>query len=200
MSAAIWDSWNALGGPKYPHEKVIQFCFRNYPPNDRGRAHALDLGCGSGVHTVFLASEGFEVTGVDVSRVGIENTRRKLDALNLQADLRVGSVDTLDLPAATFDLVLCVGVYESVGPEIARASLMRVTEVLKDRGRGFFLFASDRDFQVHGPNPYRLHGFTEREVHTAFGELFGDVWVDRYITTYEGGRIEQNDWLVTVRK
>lgn len=31
MIIDIWNEWNSSSGPKYPHEKVIQFCFRNYP-------------------------------------------------------------------------------------------------------------------------------------------------------------------------
>src|SRR2546426_7636787 len=55
----IWNTWNASGGPKYPHEKVIQYCFRNFPPEQRSSVRALDVGCGGGVHTAFLAAEGF---------------------------------------------------------------------------------------------------------------------------------------------
>ena len=62
----IWEKWNLSGGPKYPHEKVIQFCFRRYPRREDRELKALDLGCGGGVHSLFLAAEGFSVTGVDV--------------------------------------------------------------------------------------------------------------------------------------
>jgi cyclopropane fatty-acyl-phospholipid synthase-like methyltransferase len=200
MSVPVWDEWNRQGAPKYPHEKVIQFCFRNYPPAARKETRVLDLGCGSGVHTVFLASEGFDVTGIDISSVGVENARRKLDAKRLRAELRVEAADVLRFPPASFDLVVCVGVYDGTGPDIARASVNRLTEVLAEGARGLFLFASDRDFRVRGEQAGVLYGYTRSEVEEIFVGRFPEVWIDRYITTHEGGRIEQNDWLVTVKK
>jgi cyclopropane fatty-acyl-phospholipid synthase-like methyltransferase len=200
MSTNIWDAWNQQGGPKYPHEKVIQFCFRNYLPDQRKSIRALDLGCGSGVHTVFLASEGFQVTGTDISEVGISNTRRKLDALGLQAALRVEGADVLDFPPNSFNLVICVGVYDCTGPASAKASVKQLRHVLSSGGCGLFLFASDHDVRVKGENPLSLHGFTRSEVEGIFAHDFAGVWIDRYITTYQGGQLEQNDWLVTLER
>lgn len=200
ISREPWDIWNEQGGPKYPHEKLIQFCCRNYAIDERMKTRALDLGCGSGVHVVFLASEGFQVTGTDRSAIGVENTRRKLAARGLAAELRVEGADLLNYPSHSFDLIVSVGLYDSSGPDVARASVARVKQVLRPGGRGFFLFASDRDFQVQGENPYGLYGYSRSEVEDLFEPGFTEVFFDRYITTYESERIEQNDWLVTLRK
>ena len=35
----------------------------------------LDLGCGSGRHTIYFAKRGFDVYGIDVARAGINITR-----------------------------------------------------------------------------------------------------------------------------
>jgi len=200
MATNIWDVWNEGGGPKYPHEKVIQFCFRNYPPDQRKNVRALDLGCGSGVHTVFLATEGFQVTGIDISKVGIENTRRKLNALGLKALLRVDSADVLDFPCESFDLVICIGVYDCTGPAVAKASVQRLADVLASGGRGLFVFASDRDFRANGEKFCPLYGYTRSRMSKIFAQGFAKIWIDRYITTYQGGQIEQNDWLIKLKK
>jgi len=47
----------------------------------------LDLGCGSGRHTIFLADNGFEVTGIDSSQKGITITKKFLDEKHLNAKL-----------------------------------------------------------------------------------------------------------------
>jgi len=200
IAANIWNAWNEQGGPKYPHEKVVQFCFRNYPQDQRGNVRALDLGCGSGVHVVFLAAEGFKTTGTDISEVGIANAKRKLNALGLDAVLRTAGADEMDFPPGSFDLVICVGVYDCVGPAVAKSSVGKLLDVLSLGARGLFLFASDQDFRVKGENSLGVHGYNREEVDEIFSRAFARVWIDRYITTYQGGTSEQNDWLITVQR
>lgn len=194
----IWNRWNEGGGPKYPHEKVVQFCFRNFPQDRRTSLRALDVGCGSGVHTVFLAHEGFKVTATDISEVGIANTKHAIESRGLGAVLRVESADRLADPPETFDLIVCVSVYDSAGPVVAKRSVGRLQQALVRGGRGLFLFASDRDFRIQQENRLGLYGYSRGEVDELFAAGFSQVWVDRYITTYHGQEYEQNDWLVTL--
>jgi cyclopropane fatty-acyl-phospholipid synthase-like methyltransferase len=197
----IWEEWNRNWGPRYPHEKVIQFCFRSFPrKEDRRRVKALDLGCGGGVHTVFLAEEGFTVTGVDLSATGIETTRARLAEKGLEATLQLQALEDLDLPAMEFGLVVCTGVLDAVGPRIAGAGLRRLPGCLQPGALGLFMFASQEDFRVNGPNEFGMHGYSREEVERLFGGLFERVWIDQYSTTYQGGTIRQIDWLVTVKK
>jgi cyclopropane fatty-acyl-phospholipid synthase-like methyltransferase len=195
-----WEHWNETGGPKYPHEKVVQFCFRTYRPEQRAQTRALDLGCGSGVHCVFLASEGFQVVGVDASSTGITNTKNKLDALGLHADVHLQSIDVLDFPDGRFDLVICTNVLDSAGPSVTRHAIARLPRVMDTSAHGLFLFASERDFRTKGETPYSIYGYQREEVEQLFAVGFSQVWIDSYITTYQGGEIEQHDWLVTVEK
>ena len=50
----------------------------------------LDLGCGSGRHLVFLAKEGFDVYGFDISKHGIQIARNWLKEKGLKAQLKIG--------------------------------------------------------------------------------------------------------------
>jgi len=195
-----WDRWNDSGGPKYPHEKVVQFCFRNYPLAQRAAIRALDLGCGSGVHVAFLAREGFPVTGVDISAVGIANTRLRLEREGLSAQLLVGGADAVDLPSDSFDLVVSIGVLDAAGRAVATGAVSQVSRLLRSGGRGLFIFASEADLRLTEGNPLGLHGYTRTEVEHLFSGRFATVWLDRYVTTYRGGESQQNDWLVTVQK
>ena len=68
-------------------------------------ATVLDLGCGCGVPAArFLANCGHHVTGVDISDVQIQRARRLVPGGSfLQAD-----ATRLELPAASFDAVVCL--------------------------------------------------------------------------------------------
>ena len=195
--------WNRGGGPAYPHEKVVQFVFRHFPLVVRAQKRFLDLGCGSGVHTVFLARERFQVCGVDISPVGLEHTRRRLAIEGLSADLNIGSVEAVALPDASVDAVISVGVLDCAGPNLFAPALSELGRVLRPGGRAMLLFASDTDFRVAAAGNTGLHGFTQSEVEHALSPLqsmYSEVFMDRYITTYRNREIEQNDHLITLLK
>ena len=67
----------------------------------------LDIGCGTGTHSICLAKRGYAVTGVDRSRSMLEQAEQKANGLENPAALRFhhASVDSLDL-GETFDVAL----------------------------------------------------------------------------------------------
>src|SRR4030042_3269979 len=58
----------------------------------KGVRKVLDLGCGSGRHTVYLAKYGFDVYGVDIAPKGIKMTRDWLRREKLKAKLIIGDI------------------------------------------------------------------------------------------------------------
>ncbi len=80
---------------------------------------ALDLGCGEGRNAIWLAREGWDVTGVDFSRVAIDKARRLAGGTAI--DWVVGDITEYEADA-TFDLVMIV--YIHLDPQ-GMASLFR---------------------------------------------------------------------------
>ena len=195
---SLWEDWNAGGGPKYPHEKVVQFCFRNFPKETRANVHALDLGCGGGVHTLFLATEGFQVTACDISENGVRNTLAGLHSRGLDAPVTVCPMEEIVYPPQSFDLVLCIAVLGAAGPAAAKAGLDRLPALCRPGAKGFFLFEANDDFHANGDDPLALHGYTRAEVEDLFLPRFPQVWIDEHTSTYKNGALFQKDWLVTV--
>jgi SAM-dependent methyltransferase len=194
---STWESWNSGGGPKYPHEKVVQFCFRNYPAAVRAQTHALDLGCGGGVHTLFLATEGFRVSACDISENGVRNTQAALQARGLEGEVSVCAMQDIDYPPQTFDLVLCIATLGAAGLVAARGALDRLTAICKPGAKAFFLFEANDDF--HGvENELDVYGCSRAEVEELFLTRFSQVWIDEHTSTYKNGLLFQKDWLVTV--
>ena len=72
------------------------------PPKGR----ALDIATGSGRNALYLASLGFRVTGVDVSRVAVALCREKADRLGLTVETVVADLEGYRLPVDTYDLVI----------------------------------------------------------------------------------------------
>lgn len=74
---------------------------------------AIDLGCGSGANVVFLAEHGFDVTGVDFSRVALGKARALADSRGVADNTRFVEADliaaTLGSAEGTYDLVVDYG-------------------------------------------------------------------------------------------
>src|SRR5262249_5535955 len=75
---------------RYPSEDAVRLVARQFfRAPDRRQVSCLDLGCGGGNHTWFLAREGFSVTAVDGSESAVKQTQALLDAEGCVADVRV---------------------------------------------------------------------------------------------------------------
>ena len=67
--------------PRYPHEQVVTWVFRNFDRDATPPSRILDLGCGGGRHSIFLASEGFDTWSCDLSSVGLQESQAAAQAL-----------------------------------------------------------------------------------------------------------------------
>lgn len=115
-----------------PYEGVISFL----PTLRANQAHrVLDLGCGSGRHTVFLARQGFEVYGIDASTTGIEMTREWLARERLNASLLTGDIyDGLPYADDFFDAVIAIQVIHHNTIRAVRNVISEVARVLSPGG------------------------------------------------------------------
>jgi len=66
----------------------------------------LDIGCGTGFLSLLFAEQGHRVTGVDIAPTMLARARSKAAARGLAVSLIEADVETLDLPAARYDLIV----------------------------------------------------------------------------------------------
>ena len=105
--------------------RPLRGCLRGPPPWDIGRpqpafaaltetgavaGRALDVGCGTGEHTLMAAGTGLDAVGMDSAPTAIDRARRKAEDPNLAARFILGDPLALDQlvtsPTDTFDTVL----------------------------------------------------------------------------------------------
>lgn len=66
---------------------------------------ALDVGCGEGADAVWLASRGWRVTALDVSRVALDRAERHARKAGVEVTWRHTGLVEAGLPRGVFDLV-----------------------------------------------------------------------------------------------
>ena len=106
---------------------------------------ALDLGCGTGTTTVYMATKGWQVTGVDFVPRAIRVARAKASAARLSVSFLVGDVTRLhELPIEPgFDLLFDQGCFHSL-PEAAQPAYAREITRMTLSGATYLLYAFGR--------------------------------------------------------
>src|SRR5215467_1075667 len=75
---------------------------------------ALDLGCGTGANSVFLARHGFEVTGVDFSAVALAKAGRSAEAAGVRVDFVEDDLTGLRRVSGPFDVLVDYGTLDDL--------------------------------------------------------------------------------------
>jgi SAM-dependent methyltransferase len=100
-------------------------------PSPLPPGRALDLGCGTGTNSVYLARQGWEVTGVDMVRTALAMARRKAAAAGVSPRFVEGDVTRLRECGVGdgYTLLMDFGCFHTL-PEDRRAAYVEgVTEV-----------------------------------------------------------------------
>ncbi len=101
----------------------------------KGIKRILDLGCGSGRHTVYLAKNGFDVYGFDIAPVGINLAKKWLKQEKLKAKFRIGSVfGKLPYKDNFFDALISTQVINHAEISDIRKLIKEMERVLKPKG------------------------------------------------------------------
>jgi ubiquinone/menaquinone biosynthesis C-methylase UbiE len=102
----------------------------------RARGDVLEVSVGTGRNLAFYAPD-VRVTAVDISPRMIEIASRRAAELGRAVHLRIGDAQALDLPAASFDTVVCTLGLCSI-PD-ARAAVAEMRRALRPGGRVLLL-------------------------------------------------------------
>ncbi len=106
----------------------------------KGALASLDLGCGTGTEAIYLAEQGFESHGIDISAAGLALAYDKMRRLGVAVEFRRGNVLELPYPKGKFGFVNDRGCFHHIEtrdrPQYARevARVMRRGGVFLLRG------------------------------------------------------------------
>lgn len=139
--------------------------------------NVLDIGCGPGQFASFLTQrlggENINYTGLDFSKVAIEQARKRCSNFRFE-------ISTLPLndytPFLPFDTVICTEVLEHVGKD---------RDLLRSLPAGVNIIASVPNFD----DPAHVRHFLDKkEIFVRYGEFFEDFSIDTFSLDGEGVR------------
>ncbi len=122
-----------LEGDGWMRELLWQHYLRRFGPGDR----VLDVSCGTGLDSLFLAQRGVLVTGIDISSGMIAQLLAKAARLELQDRLEARVMDFADLgswPAGGYDGIVSAFAGLSTTPDLTLFS-RHAARLLRPEGR-----------------------------------------------------------------
>ena len=180
-----WDS----GEPDVHLQRVIE-------EHDIGSGGALEIGCGTGTNAIWLARQGFDVTGVDISQTAIARAEAK--AAEAGVDCHLVAADFLDdpVPGGPFEFAYDRGVFHVFdGADERSRFAARVADLLADDGMWHSLIGStDGPPRETGP-PRR----SAREIVSAVEPHF-EILELRATSFDQGRHSEARAWVLVARR
>ena len=200
-----WDSvWERIFSDRewgcYPEIPVVRFIannFYNLTHKNRSKIKILDLGCGIGAHTWYLAREGFRVYGIDGSKTAIKFAKKRLAQEGLRAELMVGDIVCLPYGDNFFDAVIDSAAIQHNHLQGIKKIIKEAYRVLKPNGKLFSVLVCQderlkRDFG-------RITYFTKSEVSKFFSK-FSELVINHNEFTRGADHDLHKSWLVEAKK
>lgn len=111
-----------------------------------GYERILDIGCGYGKHSIYLAENNFNVTSIDINAQAIEWLKRYIDRKSI-SNITLIQADMNSLPFQDnyFDTVICTSVLHHQDFKQIENSISEIYRVLRRNGYFSFDFLSVED-------------------------------------------------------
>jgi len=165
-------AWNSLELPIAIHKlisnKTIKPC------------KAIDIGCGLANYSRELSRMGFEMTGVDFSRVAIEKAQKLANTENLSIEFLIADfTKELSVNLSSFDFAFDYGLLHHVYPEQREKYVNNVAKLLNTNAYYLSIAFNEEDTYFEGKGKYRetltgsvLYFSNTREIRRLFSPLF----------------------------
>jgi len=156
------------------------------------KGKALDICCGAGTNTVYLAEKGFQVTGIDISSKAVEYARKKAEQANVKINFMVQNFLKLPFQDEEFDFVFDMGCFHHVEVEDRNTFIKRISRVLKNDGLYLLICFSYKN----GP---AWNHFTKKQVIHLFSRYF-EIKEIKHISSVEGDGLKRYFYSVLMEK
>lgn len=189
LGSRPYDAMYRRGAPweSGPRPALVELCETGRVTPDRlAPGRAIDLGCGTGADSLYLAARGFDVTGVDFSEVAVARSRSAAAHADLTSPPRFVVADLLALPSeeipGPFDLLFDGGTLDDFPRRVRPVAARRFTKLARPGSTlvMWCFYARDRDLpflSLRGPSRWGAPAIAPGEE----VDLFGEHWeIERY--------------------
>jgi cyclopropane fatty-acyl-phospholipid synthase-like methyltransferase len=141
---------------------------------------AIDIGCGEGFYSIYMASQGFDVLGIDLSERAIEYAKGNAERIKHRIRFMAIDVSSLLELKETFDFILEWSVLHHIMPPQRQNYIKDVSKILNKGGKYLSVCFSDKSHEVVGsgkkyaisPVGTRLYYSSQHELRELYDPFF----------------------------
>lgn len=206
---------------KYPNEELVRFIGKNFFKllgRERGKIKILEVGCGQCANLWFLAKEGFDAHGIDISPSAIKKGEKYLtEAYHIKAKLEVGDARNLPYNNNFFNLVIdCTAVqhipftdhkiaYKEIYRVLKPSGMFWCFHIANGKGYGGIKWVDYRTYHNLPEGPLANSGITCMLSDEDMRGLLVDTGfeilnLEKQVRTYDNQRKEIAHWIVVAKK
>lgn len=208
-----WDEYALATDSSYPSEMLIRFYNKHL--NAFHNPAVLEIGCGVGRNTVFLATKTSQLSAVDISPVAVSKTEAKLAKEGLVADLDCLNFSTA--PIGKYDAIVDISCLQHLQFSHFSSAVRKVYESLNDGGYFFSICKHPNDYVYNKgtylsenervyedtldkiTNPCLITFILKSQLQEVFG-IFDELEINTDTWTYDNGSKNNSHWVITGRK
>ena len=113
------------------------------PPNKNIKV--LDIGCGEGKDMVYMAKQGYDVYGFDITENGIAKTKRMAKENNVEVHAFIGDVNDFEINEK-FDIIYSTGTIQYLDDDKIDTFFKKVKDMTNINGINWFNVFVDKPF------------------------------------------------------
>ena len=113
----------------------------------------LDLGCGTGDNSIWLAQKGFRVTGIDASEIAVRRATEKASRAGVKCSFLVIDFVRNRIEGAPFGLAFDRGCFHSLNSDEERKHFAENVAAHLEKDGFWLSLVGNADQQRHGPGP-----------------------------------------------
>ena len=171
----LFDLWYRFGKPPWIIDQAQPDLIAAAEKGEVCGPTVLDVGCGDGNNAIYLASRGFDVTGIDVSAKAISIAKQK--ASEAEVDVTFITLDALKIGSLgkRFDTVIDIGLFHNLKGD-SEQYVRALSDVCVSKGQLLMLCFGDQAgecavYPKRYPKP-----MSQDDIRAAFAEGWQIEW------------------------